>query len=164
LASTDAHALDAVMCRIFGLGPEDVFTLAAAQDAGLLGPIDEIEVIGEHIDDLKLKKPLKMARPSPANRLTSSEGLSRLADRLMSLSPAVDQAKCTACGQCVEVCAAGAIEVSEEAEPPYPRMAIDEKKCISCFCCQEICPEGAISVKAGLGARIFGIGTRKSGE
>ncbi|MCP4676999.1 MAG: DUF362 domain-containing protein [Deltaproteobacteria bacterium] len=160
LASDNAHAVDAIFCRVIGLGPKEVPTLAVAQDLGLLGPIDEIEVVGDSIGDIQPNPPWRMARIGTTERILSSGLINNLLDRFLSLKPAVNQKKCTACGQCEEICAAKVITINKKAKPPAPRMIIDDKRCISCFCCQEICPEGAIRVKAGLGARILGLGTR----
>ncbi len=159
LASDNAHALDAVFCSILGLGPKDVHTLAVAQKTGLLGPIDEIEVVGDDISDLKPNPPWRMARMAAMERAISSGPLFNMLDRFFSLRPAVDNDKCTACGQCAEICAAKVITVDPKAKPKR-RTVIDKNNCISCFCCQEICPEGAIQISAGIGARLFRLGTR----
>ncbi len=160
LASENAHAVDAVFSRIIGLGPREVPTLAVAQDAGLLGPIDQIEIVGDDISDIRPDPPWRMARMTTADRVLSSGPLYRIFDRFLSLKPAVDQSKCSGCGQCAEICAAQAITVDAKAKAPTPRIVIDDKRCISCFCCQEICPEGAIRVRSGLAARLLGVGTR----
>ncbi len=160
LASDNAHAIDAVFCRVIGLGPKDVPTLAVAQEQGLLGPIDEIEIVGDDIGDIHPDPPWRMSRIGAADRILSDGLINNLLERILSLKPVVDQKKCTACGQCMEICAAKVITIDKKATPPAPRMVIDDKRCISCFCCQEICPEGAISVKAGLVARILGLSTR----
>jgi ferredoxin len=52
--------------------------------------------------------------------------------------PVVDQAKCTACGDCVAICAMDAISVERTPE-------IDETKCIGCGACVALCPEQALS-------------------
>ena len=45
---------------------------------------------------------------------------------------------CTACGTCVDVCPAGAIE---EGDPIYK---IDPDKCVDCGQCADACPADAI--------------------
>jgi len=81
-------------------------------------------------------------------------------DRLMRVEPTVIAAKCTGCGECGEVCAAGAIALKPDGAREVRRVVIDCERCIACFCCQEMCPQGAIEVSAGLAARLLGLGTR----
>ena len=52
----------------------------------------------------------------------------------------VDVEKCTACGNCAEVCPVDAIKVSEKA-------AIDPDTCVDCGTCVDECPEAAISME-----------------
>ncbi len=51
------------------------------------------------------------------------------------------QANCTGCGDCVESCPAGAIEMPEPCRPRILR-----ERCIDCFQCAEICKEDAMVV------------------
>ena len=53
----------------------------------------------------------------------------------------VDTERCTACGLCVEVCAAGAITVDAVA-------AIDAGRCTACGQCVTECPQGAVSLRS----------------
>ncbi len=52
--------------------------------------------------------------------------------------PAVDEQKCTLCGQCGEICQFKAIVVIGETVLPFHEL------CHSCGGCMEVCPEGAI--------------------
>ncbi len=51
----------------------------------------------------------------------------------------VDIEKCTACGNCAEVCPVDAITVDEKAK-------IDADTCVDCGTCVEECPVNAISM------------------
>ncbi len=51
----------------------------------------------------------------------------------------VDTELCIACGQCVEVCPTGAINLQEAA-------TIDESRCVGCGSCVQECPTEAISL------------------
>lgn len=51
------------------------------------------------------------------------------------------QTNCDGCGDCLEVCPAGAIEMIEECRP-----AILRERCIDCFQCAEVCKEGAMVI------------------
>jgi uncharacterized protein (DUF362 family)/NAD-dependent dihydropyrimidine dehydrogenase PreA subunit len=152
VAATDGHALDAVLCRILDVDPASVYTLAAAAAQGLAP--GEIEVVGAAPESLRPRPRWALARPVAPRRLAGPLWLAPVVDSLLSLKPRVDPAACTACRQCVEVCAAGAMTFAEG------RVVIDRERCISCFCCQEMCPSRAISVRAGPLARLLGIGQR----
>jgi Pyruvate/2-oxoacid:ferredoxin oxidoreductase delta subunit len=67
--------------------------------------------------------------------------LQKLYSRWLAERPVIEAGKCTGCGTCIEVCAAGAIKKGKRT-PKY-----DYFRCIKCFCCQELCPERAIKVK-----------------
>ncbi len=56
-----------------------------------------------------------------------------------SVKPAVREAKCTACGTCVEHCPVGAITVRSKA-------VIGDSRCVGCGECIQRCPFGAIGV------------------
>ena len=50
----------------------------------------------------------------------------------------VDDAMCAGCGDCVGVCAPGAITLIEDTA------TIDDSLCTECGACQEVCPSSAI--------------------
>jgi ferredoxin len=52
----------------------------------------------------------------------------------------VDKGKCTACGNCVEVCPCEAITLEDIAK-------IDEKECTECGVCVDECPSDAIRIE-----------------
>jgi len=53
--------------------------------------------------------------------------------------PKVDEAKCTYCGKCAEVCAYNAIAVLKEKVLVFPEL------CHGCGACSYLCPESAIT-------------------
>ncbi len=55
--------------------------------------------------------------------------------------PVVDEARCTYCGKCAEVCAYHAIAVLGQKTLIFPQL------CHGCGSCTALCPEGAISEK-----------------
>jgi MinD superfamily P-loop ATPase len=55
------------------------------------------------------------------------------------LIPNVDEAKCTYCGKCAEVCAYNAVAVLKEKVLVFPEL------CHGCGACSYLCPESAIS-------------------
>jgi len=58
-----------------------------------------------------------------------------------SLSPKVDNKKCTSCQECIIRCPENAISLSNQ------KARIEEKKCIGCAECIMTCPEGAIQIR-----------------
>ena len=61
--------------------------------------------------------------------------------------PVIVEAKCTRCGQCIEICPTSPKSVDwvdgNRKRPPKHQYAT----CIRCYCCQELCPESAIVIK-----------------
>lgn len=55
------------------------------------------------------------------------------------LVPEIDEAKCSYCGKCAEVCAYNAIAVVQKKVLVFPEL------CHSCGACSYLCPESAIS-------------------
>jgi uncharacterized protein (DUF362 family)/NAD-dependent dihydropyrimidine dehydrogenase PreA subunit len=141
LAGTNGVEVDAVMAAMMGYNPiTKVKTLDIAHKEGL-GEIDldKIEIIGdfEMIPDFAL--PIGYIAPREAPQVMSLEDSYDNWHQIGTIRPMNIEEKCTQCGECEEICPAGAISLD-----PYPVVAAD--KCISCFCCAEGCPEGAIVV------------------
>lgn len=155
VASTNGHALDAVMCRILDVDPGNVPTLLAASELGLVPRPGEIEVAGPAPESFRPSPRWELARPVGLRTLGGPAWLAPLVERMLALRPRIDAGRCTACGRCVDACAAGAMSLPEGGPA-----AVDGRACISCFCCQEMCPSEAIAVRSGPVARLLGLGTR----
>ena len=65
-------------------------------------------------------------------------------DPVEVLVPVVDEARCTACRECVDFCRFNALAMIND------RVAVFEQVCTSCGGCTVLCPEGAISEKRRL--------------
>lgn len=63
----------------------------------------------------------------------------------------VDEARCTGCGQCEDICPTYAIKVDLEAAE------VDEERCLACFKCRDICPEDAVRPTLRLEPGFFGL-------
>ncbi len=55
--------------------------------------------------------------------------------------PVIDHELCTACGQCVEACPTGALQMIEG----QPELA-EPEACAYCADCEDLCPNGAIGL------------------
>ena len=144
LASRDPVALDAVASTIIGLDPENIPMTQIASKLGLgTASIDEIEVLGESIEELRFN----FARPPTYLSPGLSIYYKTLAKKLGRPKPSVRSGMCKGCGACAEQCPVKAIFMM--GVPKF-----DYSKCIRCYCCKEICPEGAI----GVGPSLFRLG------
>ncbi|MBN2527829.1 MAG: DUF362 domain-containing protein [Deltaproteobacteria bacterium] len=152
MASENAHALDYILCKIWKLKPEKVYTIRAAMDMGVLPAEKDIEVVGPPIASLQPSPPWKLAQETSPARLVGPNWLTPVLENLMKTLPHLNHQRCTLCMECTHHCAANAMDVSEG------RIVIDLQKCISCFCCQEMCPHSAITVKTGALARLLRLG------
>ena len=158
-ASRSPHALDLVCAELIGLRREDVPTLEAAYERGLIpeswrkldisGDIDafrapDFERIQQKNDvvffgDMLLGK----------GRNPFKKALGTVMQKALRSRPNPAESECVGCGQCAQICPAKAIEMRDKL--PH----IDRKKCIRCFCCQEFCPKGAMKVVRPVIARIL---------
>jgi NAD-dependent dihydropyrimidine dehydrogenase PreA subunit len=74
----------------------------------------------------------------------------------------LDEAKCTGCGICLEVCPQEVLEQNGRGVRIKERDA-----CMECGACSRNCPAGAVTVEAGVGcaaAIINGLLGRKGGD
>lgn len=153
-ASSSPHALDLVCARLIGLRREDVPTLEAAYERGLIpAGYEQLDIIGdvealrvEDFDNIRTKNDL-LFKNTFKGKL--GELFGNLVQACMCAEPRVKKEECIGCGKCGRICPASAISMKNG----IPR--IDRKRCIHCFCCQEFCPEGAMKVSRPLVARIL---------
>ena len=141
LASQNAVALDAVMCRIMDFPPEEVHHLrvAARKGWGPLAP-EAIELIGELPQTPRFKLPVTFHRLSCLGRFVNEKFYTWLTNSKLTL----DTKRCQKCKICVTACPSGAMKMDD-----FPR--IEEDKCIRCLCCHELCPESAWTTRGFFG-------------
>ena len=145
IASQNGHMLDSVAARLIGLKSDDIPTLRAAANRGLLPrDLSSLSVYGnpEHftVPDFKTV-------PAQSNVFfhVLGEGLPGkivdfFAGRIITPYPKLEPESCIGCGKCAQTCPAKAITM-KKGKPQINRRA-----CIHCFCCQEFCPKGAMRV------------------
>jgi len=145
LASQDTVAVDAVVAKIIGLNPMDIHTTRYSDERGLgIGKLQNIEVIGERIDDVTVPD---FKLPSSAVDTLSRRvprGLPRFILRQFSVKPSVIEHRCSGCSECKKICPVGAISVSGGTAK------IDYGICIQCMCCHEVCRFDAIVPKRSI--------------
>lgn len=154
LAGDSPHKVDLVCAGLIGLKREEVPTLEAALERGLIPPsAAELTVEGD---------PAAFAISDFQRIATSNSHLFRgdgtslrkrmkgvIMEKLLTQRPQVKSAECVGCGVCREVCPADAITL-KGGKP-----GINRKKCIRCFCCQEFCPKSAMKVRRTTVARLL---------
>lgn len=146
-ASADCIALDRVITEVLGAKANDLITTKVAEeDETGITDIDEINILGEEIDDVRVRD-FKFP-PLVGVEFKLPFSLHNHLRKPLTARPLIDDKECTLCNMCVDICPPGIMTKTD-------RINIDYDKCIRCFCCLEICPEGAISVKDGWLKRVL---------
>ncbi|MBN2802589.1 MAG: DUF362 domain-containing protein [Deltaproteobacteria bacterium] len=152
MASDNAHAMDLVLCKIWDINPNKIYTLDAAKKMGLLPEYEDIEICGNKPEEFTPAPKWKMATPAGISNIIGPKWMAPLIEKLFTTKPLIKHKGCTQCLECKKHCPADAISNINN------KMIIDYNKCISCFVCQEICPEGTILVHSGLLAKTLKLG------
>jgi ferredoxin len=154
LASTCPHKMDMVCAELIGLTRDDVPTLAAAYERGLVP--DRIEDLAIHGDPKAFSLSDFQNIPNRSSVEFNKEStkffgkLSALfIGKALRSVPSLKKNECVGCGVCRDICPAKAIEIKKG------KAVIDRSVCIRCFCCQEFCPKGAMKVKRPLLAKLL---------
>ena len=145
IAGASTHKVDLVCAKILGLEREQVPTLQAALERGLIPEaVEELELSGDlasfivpDFERIETKRGILFQDNfhGPLGKLLSPFMLRHIASR-----PRVEKAACIGCKKCAEICPAKAITMKNH------KPSIDRRACIRCFCCQEFCPKGAMKV------------------
>ncbi|MBI5328464.1 MAG: DUF362 domain-containing protein [Deltaproteobacteria bacterium] len=140
-ASADCIALDRIITEVLGAKANDLFTTKVAEedDTGVTD-IDEINILGQEIDDVRVSD-FKFP-PMVGIEFKLPFSLHNYLRKPLTARPLINNDKCTLCSMCVDICPPGIMKRAKAIN-------IDYDNCIRCFCCLEICPEGAITVKEG---------------
>lgn len=150
-------AVDSTAVRLIGYDDVlDVPFLKVAHDTkwGAVLP-DEIEVLGEKIEDMKCRD-FKLSRNARMVNFIAP-AISNFASSLVSPNPVLIEDKCIGCRRCGEVCPEKPNVISFVKRNGKTTPKWDYKKCIRCFCCQELCPQGAIVTKTKRLSRRLGL-------
>jgi len=150
IAGSDGIAVDAVACSIAGIDPRSVATTRIGNAEGRgLGKVEQIEVLGEAPEDIRVPDFEKAARTvGIGDRLPPF--LFRFLRNYVSNKPRINQKECELCMTCLKACPPQAIYRKQTGR----NLLIDYNKCIRCYCCLESCPHDAVGIKEGLLAKV----------
>ena len=145
-ASKSPHKLDLVLAALIHMNREDVPTLMAAYERGLIpGTVAELNVsegweqfICPDFETIGVKRGILFTDKYSGIVGKLWAGIMKAA---VQPRPQVKKEDCIGCGECSKVCPAKAITMIDK------KPSIDYTKCIRCFCCQEFCPIGAMKVR-----------------
>ena len=138
-ASSDAIALDVVLCRALGLEARNVVHLDAARRAGF-GPTEWKDIALEG-DGAGVLTPRDYKLPSTVPINYVPQWMIRLVQPLIWHRPKFS-AQCVYCGKCVAACPVQALTMERGKRP-----VVDADTCIACCCCHEMCPMHAIEMQ-----------------
>ena len=154
LASESPHKMDLVCAKIIGLEKENVPTLVAAEERGLIPEnVDQLNVYG-NVDEFVINDFNNIpVHTSIEFKKDSTKFFGKMAALVtgsaLRSKPALKASECVGCGVCRDICPAKAIKIEKG------KAIINRKLCIRCFCCQEFCPKGAMKVKRTLIAKML---------
>lgn len=144
LFSSDPIALDATVCRMVGLQPEAISTIAAGMKAGLGTAREaEIELLGDPLPSFINMDFAMNHGSSNTKRIPRLKLLTNLIVPKTVIKPE----GCIKCGVCINVCPVTPKVLDwpkgDKTKPPV----YDYDRCIRCYCCQELCPESTIEIQ-----------------
>ena len=154
LAGEDPHKVDLVCAELIGLKREDVPTLEAALERGLIPErAESLSVSGDPasfvIHDFQRIVTGNSHLFAGDGKSLRGKLTSAFLGKALAQKPALKPAKCVGCGVCYNICPVKAITMTDK------KPVIDRKKCIRCFCCQEFCPQSAMIVHRTAIARLL---------
>jgi uncharacterized protein (DUF362 family)/Pyruvate/2-oxoacid:ferredoxin oxidoreductase delta subunit len=146
-AAEDAVALDVGICRLLRV-PLETFPVYRSAKMRGIGETDPSRIAfeGDAAESFR-NGGIQVPRLDSLGLLPSV--FDRLTKRYLVSKPVQEMEACAGCGQCAEICPAGAIGLRSR------KAAFDYDLCIRCYCCQEICPQNAIHFKKGLLVRLL---------
>ncbi len=141
VTGTNCSAVDLVVSRIVGVAEDQLPTIIAAREKGVIKALNEVIILGEQISKVEIRD---FKLPASTDLEFGPRVMRGIIKDSVMVKPIEDRDICTLCGECAEICPTAVITVGEK------RLKIDYRRCISCFCCIEICPQGAMRSKKGL--------------
>lgn len=133
LAGSNAVAVDAAVCRMLGIAPENLPTIKAARELGQDDDTLTIDGVLPRVDHFAL--------PESAPLVFGPRRAQGFIRRHLLQRPVVNEDVCTLCGECRRMCPASAIALGDT------RITFDYDRCVRCYCCIEVCPAGALAAR-----------------
>ncbi len=154
MASADVTALDVVACRIVGLDPQQVPTIAAAQRRGWgAGSMAQIALSGPPLDELVVPGFRQVSNlTSVVQLLPLPQRWLEWLSRHYAPRPRIAFERCIRCYACRKGCPVTPSAIDPERAP---RQRINDHTCIRCYCCHEFCPVKAIYLRPSRFQRLF---------
>lgn len=148
-AAESPHKLDMICAKLIGLSADEIPTLGAARERGLIPEsAEDLKVFGDP-DALIVPDYQNIAVKNSLLFDNRSKLFGKIAKLALEAKPTLKSKKCKGCEKCKQICPAQAIKMVNN------KPQIDRSKCIKCFCCQEFCPFGAMDVHRPLLAKIL---------
>ncbi|MFO7849675.1 MAG: DUF362 domain-containing protein, partial [Spirochaetia bacterium] len=150
-ASRSCLALDIVSSQIIGYDPLTVPTnrIGLAKEKTRengLESAEDIDLVGASLEEVRINDFVLIGSGEFSRfwtMVTRSPILRRIEIKLRK-KPVFNHENCIHCGECVNICAAGALSMIKVEGKR--RIRVDYRRCIRCYCCHEICPADAISI------------------
>jgi uncharacterized protein (DUF362 family)/Pyruvate/2-oxoacid:ferredoxin oxidoreductase delta subunit len=150
LFSTDPVALDVAICKIIGIDPHFVPTIAAGQEAGI--GTSSFELLGDPLEGF-IDATFQIKR-QPIASYRGRGALTFIKNALVP-RPVINAKKCIKCGVCITVCPVNPKAVHWHGDNKNQPPSYTYQRCIRCYCCQELCPQSAICLKTPLLRKLF---------
>lgn len=144
LAGYDEAAIDMVMLAIGRIdGTRAVPHLKSCAERGLgTTDLNEIEIVGKSIDDVRLKRKAGITSTTVASVLNNFVTRTIVYKYMRRMPDFARKEDCVMCGDCFNICPNSAISWQKKETPVF-----EQEKCISCLCCVECCPQQALKAK-----------------
>lgn len=142
ISSTSPYHLDVIACKVVGIIPETVPTIANCIKRNLIdGNYNDILLVSDNVEKYFVKDfdiPSIVGVGLLKGRVP--KWFDSFIDSLIKPKPVINEKNCISCGECVVCCPAKTIDMING------KPVIKLEKCIRCFCCQELCPVKAINI------------------
>ena len=140
IISKSIYAADFIMAKLMGFNEDEVPTIKASINRGLLN-INNIEIISsEPFKCLKnFIKPITFVEYKNKVKNKNHPILNNIAKITLIINKDI----CVRCGICANNCPTSSIRLD-----PFPIINYDN--CIRCFCCNELCTTGAIKIEKNI--------------
>jgi len=149
LASTDCTALDVAQSTIMGYDPLSIPLTKELLDRRYTTwhRLDQISYPLLSANQLVVQDFQRIEQKKKSGLFSSLIGPFftrhlRTRHQRKEARPLFLEESCIACGKCVKICPAKALDLQKEH-----RIEVDYDACIRCYCCHEVCPADAIKIE-----------------